>query len=146
MSTSLRLVLLALSAATSAVVGVGAQGVCARNATVQSLGETCDFISNLFNASTFQVAFVNQNTVDAACDNLHVGEVLCLGVVGQDCTTTHTVVSGDFCASIAGAAGIDASTLLANNPNVNSDCSNIYPGEVLCTSSELFTYTDTADV
>ena len=78
MSTSLRLVLLALSATTSAVVGVGAQGVCARNATVQSLGETCDFISNLFNASTsvhatcvpvavsdrasrfrFQVAFVN---------------------------------------------------------------------------------------
>ena len=52
MFTSLRLVLLTLSAATSAVVGVGAQGVCARNATVQSLGETCDFISNLFNAST----------------------------------------------------------------------------------------------
>ncbi|ETW84919.1 hypothetical protein HETIRDRAFT_18523, partial [Heterobasidion irregulare TC 32-1] len=68
-----------------------------------------------------QVAFVNQNKVGAACDNLPVGEVLCLGVVGQDCATTHTVVSGDFCASIAGAA----STLLANNPNVSSDCSNI---------------------
>ena len=90
-----------------------------------------------------------------------------MGVVGQDCTTTHTVVSGDLCTSIASAAGIDASTLLANNPNVNSDCSNIYPDEVrvcdggvciradlflgiapqvLCTSSELFTYTDAADV
>ena len=46
------LVLLALSAATGAVVGVGAQGACARNATVQSPGETCDVISNLFNAST----------------------------------------------------------------------------------------------
>ena len=46
MPISLRLVLLALSAAT------GAQGACARNATVQSPGETCDVISNLFNAST----------------------------------------------------------------------------------------------
>ena len=50
--------------------------------------------------------------------------------MGQDCDTTHVIVSGDFCASVADTAGIDMNTLLANNPNVNSDCSNIYPDEV----------------
>ena len=89
--------------------------------------------------------------IDAACDDLFVGEVsrcccasvdsisanitlyhqtICLGIVGQDCTSTHTIATGDFCASIAADAGTNVSTLLSNNPNVNSDCSNIYPGEV----------------
>ena len=85
------LVFLALSAATSAV-SVNAQGICARNTTVH-LGETCDIISEFFNVSTsvkqshsirirylivcyrYQLAFVNQDKIDAACDNLAVGEV-----------------------------------------------------------------------
>ena len=57
-------------------------------------------------------------------------QVLCLGLVGKDCTTVVTIQSGDSCSSIATTAGIPVSTLLANNPNVNSDCTNIYPGEV----------------
>ena len=57
-------------------------------------------------------------------------QTICLGVTGQDCQTIHVVAEGDFCASIADVAGIDVSTLLANNPNVNSDCSNIGIGEV----------------
>ena len=44
--------------------------------------------------------------------------------------TAHTVVSGDFCAWIASAVGIDPSMLLTNNPIVNVDCSTIYPDEV----------------
>lgn len=40
------------------------------------------------------------------------------------------VASGDSCASIAAAAGIDDATLLANNPNVDGECANIYPDEV----------------
>ncbi|THH13529.1 hypothetical protein EW146_g6705 [Bondarzewia mesenterica] len=131
-------------AAMAGVSSVRAQAACARNTTV-FLGETCDIISQTFNVSTYQLAFVNQNKIDAACDNLAVGEPLCLGVVGQDCNTTHVVQSGDFCVSIADGAGIPISTLLTNNPNVNSDCSNIYPNEVLCTSAETFNYTETAD-
>ena len=81
---------------------------------------------------------------------------LCLGLVGEDCTTVVTVQSGDSCSSIATAAGIPVSTLLANNPNVNTNCANIYPGEVrfdhtvraqilillqvLCVASEIFNY------
>ena len=55
---------------------------------------------------------------------------LCLGLVGQDCSTVAVVQAGDSCEGIAGTAGIPSTTLLANNPNVQSDCSNIYPGEV----------------
>lgn len=55
---------------------------------------------------------------------------LCLGITGQDCQNVTVVQSGDFCALIADNAGIDVTTLLANNPNVNSGCTNIYVGEV----------------
>ena len=55
---------------------------------------------------------------------------LCLGITGQDCEVTHVVVSGDNCEAIAQAAGTTYDIILANNPNVNSACTNIYPGEV----------------
>lgn len=56
--------------------------------------------------------------------------MLCLGTVGEDCTVTHVIVPGDFCAGIASSVGIDLNTLLANNPNINSDCTNLVVGEV----------------
>ncbi|KAH8112812.1 hypothetical protein DFH11DRAFT_1511170 [Phellopilus nigrolimitatus] len=109
---------------------------CARNYTVQ-LGDTCDLISAANNVSTFQLAFVNADTVNADCSNLALGEPLCLGVTGQDCNITHVVASGDSCSSIDSAAGIPIDTLLANNKNVFSDCSNVYPGEVSTVSMTL---------
>ena len=95
---------------------------------------------------------MNNATIDAGCDNLFIGEVLvfdheyptvpdahmylspqplCLGITGQDCQVTHVVVSGDNCQAIAQAAGTTYDLILANNPNVNSECTNIYPGEVI---------------
>ncbi|CDO76046.1 hypothetical protein BN946_scf184959.g4 [Trametes cinnabarina] len=79
---------------------------------------------------SYQLATVNADKIDAACDNLAVGELLCLGIVGQDCDIVDVVQSGDSCAAIADDAGTTLDILLANNPNVNSDCTNIYPGEV----------------
>ena len=94
---------------------------------------------------------MNNATIDAGCDNLFIGEVLvfpheylivpdahmylslqplCLGITGQDCQVTHVVVSGDNCQAIAQAAGTTYDLILAHNPNVNSECTNIYPGEV----------------
>ncbi|KAI0653861.1 hypothetical protein C8Q70DRAFT_926946 [Cubamyces menziesii] len=115
---------------------------CARNYTV-SLGDTCDGISAKTNTSTYQLATVNADKIDAACDNLAVGEPLCLGIIGQDCDVVHVVASGDNCDAIAISAGTTDAILLANNPNVNSECTNIYPGEVLCTATELV-YTSTS--
>lgn len=112
---------------------------CARDYTVH-LHDTCDLISAWYNVSTYQLAHVNPQ-IDAACDNLGEGEPLCLGITGQDCSTTYIVQDGDYCALIAENNDVDLSTLLANNPNVDDECSNIYLGEVLCTANTVIPYT-----
>ena len=89
------------------------------------------------------------------CTSVYL-QLLCLGLDGQDCTTVAVIQAGDSCSAIADNAGIPVTTLLVNNPNVNSECSNIYPGEVrrhfhlhclvltfsqvLCTASQIFNY------
>jgi hypothetical protein len=120
------------------VASAQARSGCSRNGTVQT-NDTCNILSARDNVSTYQLAFVNQ-AIDPLCDNIFPGENLCLGLVGEDCDTVVTIQSGDSCSSIATAANIPVSTLLSNNPNVNTDCSNIYPGEVLCTDSNLIAY------
>ncbi|EJD01864.1 uncharacterized protein FOMMEDRAFT_123923 [Fomitiporia mediterranea MF3/22] len=127
----------------SSLSAVNAQtGQCARTYVVQA-GDNCDTIAAAQHVSTFQIHFVNPQINDA-CTNLAVDQVLCLGIVGQDCTTTAVVNSGDTCTSIEATARIPDATLKANNPNVNADCSNLRIGEVLCTSFQVFNYTTTA--
>ena len=58
-------------------------------------------------------------------------QVLCLGLVGQDCKTVHVVKTGDSCPTIASQANITDGQLLIDNPNVNPNCTNIYVGEVI---------------
>ncbi|KAF9239875.1 hypothetical protein BU15DRAFT_74408 [Melanogaster broomeanus] len=110
---------------------------CDRNATVAA-GNTCDGISAQYNVSTYQLAAVNSGVIDPACDNLYVGEVICLGLTGQDCQTTYVAQSGDTCVGIAGFYNISENTLLTNNPNLNQICTNLYPNEVLCVSSTIY--------
>ncbi|KAF8591712.1 carbohydrate-binding module family 50 protein [Ramaria rubella] len=107
---------------------------CARNYTVKA-GDTCDSISAVQNVSTFQLANVNEGTIDPACDDLFPTEVICLGIIGQDCTNTTVVTDDETCVDIADKANITTSLLLENNPNVNPICTNIFPGEVLCTAN-----------
>ncbi|RDX44253.1 hypothetical protein OH76DRAFT_1487208 [Lentinus brumalis] len=110
---------------------------CARNYTVVP-GDFCDGISAKTSVSTYQLATVNKDKIDAACDNLFVGEALCLGIRGQDCQVTHVVQAGDSCQGIADSAGTTLDILFANNPNVdNPGCTLIYPGEVLCTADDV---------
>ena len=59
-----------------------------------------------------------------------VVQVLCLGLVGHDCTTVHVVQDGDSCPTIASNAKITVGELLTDNPNVNANCTNIIVGEV----------------
>ncbi|KAK0490265.1 hypothetical protein IW261DRAFT_1431179 [Armillaria novae-zelandiae] len=89
-------------------------------------------------ARNYTLAEVNTN-INVGCTNLFVGEVLCLGITGQDCTDTYVVASGDNCVAIAAAEGTTYDILLANNANVDATCANIYPGEVLCVApSEVY--------
>ncbi|KIJ05793.1 hypothetical protein PAXINDRAFT_103632 [Paxillus involutus ATCC 200175] len=110
---------------------------CDRNATVAA-GDTCDTISANYNVSTYQLAAVNAGIIDPTCQNIYVGEILCLGLTGQDCQTTYVVQSGDTCVGIAGSYNISENTLLTNNPNLNQICTNLYPDEVLCVSSTIY--------
>ncbi|KAF9457405.1 hypothetical protein BDZ94DRAFT_233721 [Collybia nuda] len=110
-----------------------ADPVCARTYTVVA-GDTCDKISASEGVSTYQLATANAGVINAACDNLWVDQVICLALEGKDCSPVHVVVAGDSCDAIADAAGTTSATLLANNPNVDADCANIYPDEVLCVS------------
>jgi len=105
---------------------------CARSYTIKE-GDWCDKISAEQNVSTFQLAAINPQ-INAACDNLAIGESLCLGTAGQDCNTTYPVQAGDTCEKIASVFWVNTTILYLNNPQINSDCSNIYVGEVLCTS------------
>ncbi|KAF9218595.1 hypothetical protein BS17DRAFT_741937 [Gyrodon lividus] len=106
---------------------------CTRTYTVQE-GDICDGISAAHSVSTYQLAVVNINTIDAECSNLVPGANICLGLQGQDCSTTYVVEKDDTCDDISGAYGVNTTILYMNNPQINEDCSNIYVGEVLCTA------------
>ncbi|KAH8109919.1 hypothetical protein DFH11DRAFT_1690999 [Phellopilus nigrolimitatus] len=101
---------------------------CARSYTVVQ-GDVCDGISAAKNASTYQLAAINP-ALDSTCSNLQPGQSLCLGTAGEDCSTTYVVKSEDTCDNILSAHGINSTLLWANNPNIDSGCSNIYIGEV----------------
>lgn len=106
---------------------------CVRSYIVKE-GDICDSISAANHVSTYQLAVDNIGKINSQCTNLVPGEELCLGYAGKDCITTYVVKPDDTCTDIASAAGINTTILKMNNPQINSDCSNIYIGEVLCTA------------
>lgn len=108
---------------------------CARQYTVKE-GDWCDTISAANNASTYQLAVVN-SAIDNVCDNLQVGQTLCLGTEGEDCQTTHVVQANDSCDLVTGTYNINATLLHTNNPQVDADCTNLYIGEVLCVANTI---------
>ncbi|KAF8836213.1 hypothetical protein BDN67DRAFT_1005511 [Paxillus ammoniavirescens] len=120
---------------------------CTRNATVAA-GDTCDIISAKYNVSTsrnsrtvtysYQLAAVNAGIIDPACQNLAIGEILCLGLTGQDCQTTYVARFGQTCVDIAGSYNISKNTLLTNNPNLGQSCTKLYADEVLCVSNTIY--------
>ncbi|KAK0448150.1 hypothetical protein EV421DRAFT_113775 [Armillaria borealis] len=124
----------------TAILNLGAAQECAlgRDYTVVA-GDTCDSICAAQGVSNFQLTYVNPE-IDENCDNLQPGQVLCLGTVGHDCTETHLVVDGDTCYSITHAEGIELGIFMCNNRNINSDCSNLDIGYVVCVAAENMGY------
>ncbi|KAF8181642.1 hypothetical protein BJ912DRAFT_979637 [Pholiota molesta] len=116
----------------AAVLAVSAQATCLRSYTVQE-GDYCDKVSA--RPRIYQLAVLNSNAVNSACTNLLPGQTLCLAEnADEDCNSTYTVLNGDSCDSIAAANALNTTILTLNNPQIDQGCSNIYPGEVLCTS------------
>ncbi|KAH6873669.1 hypothetical protein BKA70DRAFT_1129908, partial [Coprinopsis sp. MPI-PUGE-AT-0042] len=93
-------------------------------------GDFCDKISAEQGVSSFQLANVNVGTINAACSNLFPGQIICLARTNLNCSPVAVVETGDTCTSLAAEAGITFSDILTNNPNVNPNCSNIFPGLV----------------
>lgn len=104
---------------------------CTRTYTIVA-GDICDGISRAMNVSTYQLAAVNSDIIDAECGNLQIGGQLCLGTPGEDCTEIHFVQDNDLCTSIGTQYGLNSTILMQNNPNIDEACDNLYTGMALC--------------
>lgn len=111
-------------------------GPCVRSYTIQA-GDICDSISAAQNVSTYQLATINAGVFNSDCTNLAPGSSICLGYENEDCSSTYVVAAQDTCDSVATTYGINSTLLYGNNPQINSACSNIYVGEVLCVASTI---------
>jgi len=98
-------------------------------------GDFCDAISQANNVSTHQLAYLNSQ-INARCNNLMIGETLCLSTSSVNCAKTYVVQLHDTCDGVAAAHHIHLDTLYQKNPQINRQCTNMYIGEVLCVSSE----------
>jgi LysM repeat protein len=100
--------------------------------------------------------------VGNSCAQLYLDNYVCIGVAGQTsptpskalsaigiatptpyqagltahCGRFHLVVSGDYCAAVAEAAGISLDQFYQWNPAVRSTCSDLYLGYYVCIGLE----------
>jgi hypothetical protein len=51
------------------------------------------------------------------------------------CTREYNVVSGDICDSVCQKEGVSLYQLMALNPTINEECTNLVPGSSLCLAS-----------
>jgi LysM repeat protein len=114
-------------ASTSALAAAAA---CARSYKVVA-GDTCDAITAAQKVSTYQLTAANPS-INAGCTNLEIGQDLCLGVTGSDCTDLYTVKNGDYCDKIGQQTGVNSTLIMLNNPQIDTNCFNLYIGEILC--------------
>ena len=68
--------------------------------------------------------------IDDECSNLQIGDTLCLGTAGEDCTTTYVIKANDTCDQLSASWNVNSTMMYANNPQINGDCTNLYIGEV----------------
>lgn len=120
-------------------IGLDAVATCNEKYTVQR-GDTCNSIAAAEGVPTNQIICQNP-AINAACTNLAIDESICLGHKGNDCRNVYTVRPGDTCVGIASKHDISLKIFLDNNcyegGGPNQNCTNIYPGEVLCVAKTL---------
>jgi LysM repeat protein len=91
-------------------------------------GDYCYAIGARYSISVAQLQSYNPGL---NCNNLQIGQVLCVGA-SSSCPT-YTVKSGDYCYAIGQAYGISVAQLQSDNPGLN--CNNLQIGQVLCVGS-----------
>ncbi|KAJ7732442.1 hypothetical protein B0H16DRAFT_1581465 [Mycena metata] len=121
------------STSTSSSPSSTPSGGCGQTYTVVS-GDTCSAIESRTGVSDAQLHALNP-AINSGCTNLQIGQILCLGTSGgggSGCTQTYTVVSGDTCLAIESRTGVSDAQLHALNPGINSGCTNLQIGQILC--------------
>ncbi len=110
-------------------------------------GDTCGAIAAKYGITAADLIKVNR-TIDANCSNLHAGDILTIPAPTAGSTTTtggtgptptprpgaaktYKVQSGDTCGAIAARYGVELSKLLAANPTINADCTNLGAGQTV---------------
>ncbi|KAJ7491814.1 hypothetical protein B0H11DRAFT_2007939 [Mycena galericulata] len=109
-------------------------------------GDQCTSIESDFGITLPDFLAMNPE-LNSGCTNLVAGDAYCVtststpppnlavGTITAGCTTYHSVVSGDECASIESTFGITLAQLIAMNPELNSGCTNLLLGEAYCVAS-----------
>ncbi|KAJ3767090.1 hypothetical protein FB446DRAFT_793512 [Lentinula raphanica] len=105
------------------------RATCEATYTVVS-GDTCDEIAAKYGITAAALEIANPQ-IDANCDNLFIGEQLCIPGTPV-CAAEYTVKSGDICITIANQYGITVAQLESANPEIDPLCDNLRIGEVLC--------------
>ncbi|KAJ7616568.1 RlpA-like double-psi beta-barrel-protein domain-containing protein-containing protein [Roridomyces roridus] len=106
-------------------------GGCSKTYTVVS-GDTCSAVEAKNGVSDATLHTLNPS-INSGCTNLQIGQVLCVaGGSNSGCSQSYTVVSGDTCSAIEFRFGISDSTLHSLNSGINSGCTNLQIGQVLC--------------
>ena len=133
----------AVGTTTPVTTGGGTSGT--QKYTVVS-GDTCGAIASKYGITAADLIKVNR-TIDAGCTNLHAGDILTIPAPAAGSTTTtgggptatprpggaktYTVQAGDTCGAIAASYGVDLAKLLAANPAINANCTNLAPGQTV---------------
>lgn len=104
-------------------------------------GDSCTSIANKAQVDLRDLLAWNA-AIGASCASLQIGQSLCVTGISTipaqptftNCTQVRKVSSGDTCASIAANASISFQALLAWNPQITSNCSNLSIGASICVS------------
>ncbi|KAF7316288.1 hypothetical protein MIND_00147500 [Mycena indigotica] len=118
---------------------------CTKYYTVVS-GDGCASIDSRFNLTLTQLIQMNPE-LNSQCTNLALGEAYCVASSNStstgppsnlatgsfsNCTSYHTVVSGDTCNAMDTSAKIAFSDFLHWNPEINTACTNIQLAAAYC--------------
>ena len=109
-------------------------------------GDTCGAIAAKYGITSADLIKTNR-TIDANCTNLHAGDILTIPAPVSGATTTsgtgptstprpggartYKVVPGDTCGAIAASFAVELPKLLAANPAINADCTNLAAGQTV---------------
>ncbi|KAG8766235.1 hypothetical protein FRC12_007006 [Ceratobasidium sp. 428] len=116
---------------------------CTRLSTVKA-GDTCDSIGARAGISRYWLGVLNP-TINSACTNIQSGQALCVDSAQHNCGSVYQISGQEGgCQAIADSLKLTVANMVSLNPNINSGCTNIYVGEVICTAPKSTTAPSTA--